>query len=296
MEYKGYSIKRQGNTIIVSGVRDFNPVHIFECGQSFRWAKQGDGSYTGIVRDKVVNIRFEEEALTINNASEDDFIELWYDYFDLGTDYGSIKKQLELKDPFLNEAVHYGYGIRLLKQDLWETLISFIISSNNNIPRITKIITAIAKTYGQEIDFGGCRYYTFPDYTRLAGTSLEQLEVCRGGYRCKYIVQTAAMVAERKVNLDRLEEMDTEKARAELMKLSGIGPKVADCILLFSGAHRDVFPTDVWVKRVMEELYFKREAGIKEIQEFAMSYFGELVGFAQQYLFYYAREKRVGMK
>jgi N-glycosylase/DNA lyase len=137
-------------------------------------------------------------------------------------------------------------------------------------------------------------YYSFPGADKLSEAGMEELEACRGGFRCKYILNTARMVKNGEVRLEELEGMDTGKAREELMKFPGVGPKVADCVLLYSGTKQDVFPTDVWVKRVMEELYFKREASFKEIQDFASSYFGDLAGFAQQYLFYYARENRIG--
>lgn len=295
MEYKGYKVEEKENSIEVQGVKDFNPVHVFECGQCFRWLKQEDGSYTGIVRDKVANVSFKEDRLIIKNASSNDFAELWHDYFDLDRDYGQIKRQLEAKDSIMQEAVRFGYGIRLLRQDLWETLVSFIISANNRIPRIMKTVAAIAKVYGDRLEFSGKDYYTFPGMDRLYNTELEKLEVCRGGFRCKYIVRTAGLALDGEIKLDGLKDMSTDEARAQLMKFPGVGPKVSDCVLLFSATKYDVFPTDVWVKRVMEELYFKKETSLKEIQEFSKEYFGDMVGFAQQYLFYYARENRIGV-
>ncbi len=196
----------------------------------------------------------------------------------------------------MSQAVRFGSGIRLLKQDISETLISFIISANNMIPRIMKTVETICSIYGEEIDLEGHIYHTFPDIGKLADTNLEELGVCRGGFRCKYIINSAAMVKGREVVLESLTGKTVREAKQELMKLPGVGPKVADCVLLFSGTHYDVFPTDVWVKRVMEELYFKREASFKEIDRFADEKFGNLKGFAQQYLFYYARENRIGVK
>lgn len=296
MNYKGLRVTEEQNAVIVEGIEDFKPIHIFECGQCFRWLKQKDGSYTGVVRDKVVNIGFADGKLMVKNASASDFKNLWYEYFDLGRDYGEIKKQLEAKDDIMKEAVKSGYGMRLLRQDLWETLISFILSTNNRIPRIMKIISTIAKVYGDRLEYGEDEFYTFPGVERLYNTDLEKLEVCRGGYRCKYIVQTAGLAFNEDTRLDGLADRSTEDARLQLMRFSGVGPKVADCVLLFSGTKQDVFPTDVWVKRVMEELYFNREASFKEIQEFAREHFGDLIGFAQQYLFYYARKNRIGVK
>lgn len=293
MNYKGYEISQEGNEVWVYKVQDFNPVHVFECGQCFRWNRENDGSYTGVAKKKVINVAFENEKLVIKNATLEDFKNIWFDYFDLGRDYSLIKKQI-VKDEIMEKAVEYGYGIRILSQDIWETLISFIISANNRIPRIMKIVESISRIYGNEIKMGENSYYTFPEVSKLATSTLEKLEVCRGGFRCKYIINSSTMVNEGEVDLYKLKEISTDKAREELMKFNGVGPKVADCVLLYSGTKQEVFPTDVWVKRVMEILYFKRETTLKEIQDFSREYFGTLAGFAQQYLFYYARENKIG--
>lgn len=295
LEFKGYKIIEEENRVIIENVRDFNPVHVFECGQCFRWQKQDDGSYTGVARGRVANVAYRDGSLIVNNTNVHDFMNIWFEYFDLGSDYSGMKALLD-KDEHMNRAIRFGYGIRLLKQDLWETLISFIISANNRIPMIMKTVAAISRAYGRELYYEGKTYYSFPDAQRLAGATLEELEACRGGFRCKYIMQTSSKINKNEVLINNLYNMDTDAARAELMKLPGVGPKVADCVLLYSGTKRDVFPTDVWVKRVMEELYFKREASFKEIQDFAESYFGKLKGIAQQYLFYYARENRIGAR
>lgn len=295
MNYKGYEINEKNDRIIIENVRDFDPVHIFECGQCFRWLRKDDGSYTGVAMERVVNVNYKDGKLEIANSTINDLINIWFDYFDLGTDYSQIKLALE-KDEIMKEAIKFGHGIRLLRQNLWETLISFIISANNRIPMIMKVVAAISRVYGNEIKYNDKSYYTFPNVDKLAGAGVEELEVCKGGFRCKYIVKTAQMVKEGIVDLSSLQHMRTDNARSELTKFSGVGNKVADCTLLYSGTKYDVFPTDVWVKRVMEELYFKREASFKEIQDFAGNYFGDLAGFAQQYLFYYARENKIGIK
>lgn len=294
MNYRGFEIIENDGGVLIKGVRDFDPVHIFECGQCFRWIRQDNGSYMGIVKDKAVNVSFEDGRLEISNSSFSDFTDLWYDYFDLGTDYSEIKKILTQKDEIMAKAVEFGHGIRILKQDIWETLISFIISANNRIPRIMKTVDAVSVMLGKEICFEGKSCYAFPGAHELSTSCITDLEACKGGFRCKYIHATAKMIENSSVNLDELKNMTTDEARDELNKLPGVGNKVADCTLLYSGTKRDVFPTDVWVKRVMEELYFKRNASFKEIQDFAQSYFGELSGVAQQYLFYYARENKIG--
>jgi len=293
MEYKGYKISQEENSIIVENIKDFNAVHTFECGQCFRWIRQEDGSYTGVAKGKVINVSIDDGVLVLKNTNLEDFKNIWFDYFDLGRDYGQVKEAV-MKDDIMQKAIDFGWGIRLLKQDIWETLISFIISANNRIPRIMKTVEIIARLYGDELMMDGNKYYSFPDVNKLAQSNVEELEVCKGGFRCKYILNSSQMVSVGQVDLKQLSQMDTDSAREELMKFPGVGSKVADCVLLYSGTKYDVFPTDVWVRRVMGELYFKREAGFGEIQKFAREYFGDLAGFAQQYLFYYARENKIG--
>lgn len=294
MFYRGLEIEAGPDFIKVEGIRDFDPVHTFECGQCFRWIRESDGSYTGVVRGRVGNVSLRGDCLTIKNSSIRDFEDVWYDYLDLGRDYTAVKMEL-VKDEVMEKAIAYGHGIRLLKQDVWETLISFIISANNRIPMIMKVVAAISRIYGEELISGGRSYYTFPGVDKLQCACLEELEVCKGGFRCKYILNTAGKVAGGAVDLEKLAALDTDDAREMLTRLPGVGNKVADCTLLYSGIKYDAFPTDVWVKRVMEELYLKRESSFKEIQAFAREYFGDLAGFAQQYLFYYARENRIGV-
>ena len=291
--YKGYEIEEEGNKVKIRGVRDFDPVHTFECGQCFRWYREADGSYTGVVRGRAVNLSWKNGELILDNVNSDEFKQLWFDYFDLGRDYTKIKKKVSI-DETMKKAVEFGHGIRILRQEPWEALISFIISSNNRIPRIMKIIADLSRYYGKEIIYNGKKYYSFPDVESLAACSLEQLQLCRAGYRCGYIHKTAAQIALGEFDISRLQYLSTDEARSYLTRLHGVGFKVADCMLLYSGIKYDVFPTDVWVKRVMEELYFKREAGFGEIRQFAADNFGELSGIAQQYLFYYAREHKIG--
>jgi len=294
MEFRGYDINFDEYGAIIEGMRDFDPIHTFECGQCFRWHREADGSYTGVVRGRVANAVYTPGKLILNNVFADDFEQIWFDYFDLGRDYSEVKKAVGIDDVML-KAVEFGSGIRLLKQEPWEALISFILSSNNRIPRIMKIIEDLARMYGRELGYRGRKYYAFPDVNGLAACSLEQLESCRAGYRCGYIQRTAADVAAGAFELQKLAMLDTADARSYLLQLHGVGCKVADCMLLYSGTKQDVFPTDVWVRRVMEELYFKREASFKKVQEFAAENFGKYSGIAQQYLFYYAREHKIGV-
>jgi len=289
MIYKGYKVRETDSGVVAENIRDFDPVHTFECGQCFRWNREADGSYTGVAHGRVLNVAHDGRDLYLNNTSLEDFQNIWYEYFDLGTDYDRIKSAVA-KDDIMNKAVEFGHGIRLLRQELPEVLISFIISTNNNIPRIKKIVEALSRQFGNEIEYKGKPYYSFPDMSCLSCAGIDEIAVCRGGYRTNYIYNTTRFFEADKPCREYLKSMGTEDARKYLLKLSGVGPKVADCVLLYAGIKFDVFPTDVWVRRVMGHLYLNRSAGLKEISSFASSYFGEFAGYAQQYLFYFARE------
>lgn len=295
MMYRGYDVQEENNSIIINGVKDFNLYNTFECGQCFRWSGNIDGSYSGVAKGRAVRLHMTGDRLLIENCTLDDFKNIWFDYFDLGRDYSDLIKMIS-KDDIMKKAVGFGKGIRLLRQDIWEVLISFIISANNRIPMIKKVVAAISEILGDSIGFDGETFFAFPGVQDLAGSSADEISICKAGFRCKYIIEASRMVLNGDVDLGKLKDMDTADARNELCKLPGVGHKVADCTLLFSGAHYNVFPTDVWVKRVMEELYFNREASFREIQEFSVRYFGDLAGFAQQYLFFYARENKIGIR
>ncbi|MCF6461231.1 DNA-3-methyladenine glycosylase family protein [Clostridium sp. Cult3] len=292
-----YDIVEKDNKIIIKNMKDFHPKHIFECGQAFRWQVEEDQSYTAVHGGKVLNVKKEGEDVVFSNTNISGFYDIWYDYFDLGRDYGKIKEELS-KDPILKEAIEFGEGIRILNQDPFETTISFIISANNQIPRIKRSIELISQNYGKPIgSYNGKKYYTFPSSEVLAKAKEEELEEnCKVGYRAKYIVNTSNIINDKEVELDELFKLPTEEAKEILMKLPGVGPKVSNCILLFSLNKNDAFPVDVWVKRVMEHFYFKEDTSNKKIASYAEEKFGNLGGFAQQYLFYYARELGIGRK
>lgn len=295
MLYKGYELKETENSVYVSNINNFKPVHIFKSGQCFRWEREDGNSFTGVVKGRVINIKSDASGVIFKNTNIEEFKNLWFEYFDLGTRYSLIKKKLS-KDSKMKKVIEYGSGIRILKQDFREILISFIISSNNNIPRIKSIIHTISRNLGNKIEYKGKNYYTFPDLNTLANVETSEIEKCRAGYRCRYITDTSGIMVQNNIDIKILQLMDTVKARKEIMKLPGVGPKVADCVLLFSGIKYDVFPVDVWSKRAVEELYLKKETDIKYIQEFVKGYFGSLAGYAQQYLYYYARKKKIGLR
>ncbi|KHO61090.1 MULTISPECIES: DNA-3-methyladenine glycosylase family protein [Thermoanaerobacter] len=284
-----YSVEEKGTKVIVRGIEDFNLKETFECGQCFRWNEEEDGSYTGVAYDKVINVKLEKDMLIIDNTDLNDFYDIWFDYFDLARDYRQIKESLS-KDPILKEAIQYGQGIRILRQDTWETLVSFIISQNNRIPQIKKVIENLASSFGEPIEYKGKVYYTFPKAEELVMFDVETIAKTKCGFRAKYILDAASKVFSGEIDLLKLFEYSTNEIRDILMSISGVGPKVADCVILYSIGRYDTFPTDVWIKRIVEYLYLKREGTPLEIQLFAIDKFGDLSGFAQQYLFYYGRE------
>jgi len=197
-------------------------------------------------------------------------------------------------DKYLNASVDFGYGIRILNQEPFETLISFILSANNNIPRIKGCVEKLASAYGKKTSLG---LYTFPSPEDLLNVSADEIsDCCHAGYRCEYIVKSVKKYNENAINVEDLRNVSLAEAEKALRFYDGVGPKVADCILLFTGSRTDAFPVDVWVKRVIEELYLNKESSLKEIDAFARKYFGANAGFAQQYLFYFAREHLDVMK
>ena len=283
--------------IIIENQESFNLKHIFECGQCFRWNEEEDGSWIGVIKDAVIKVRIEDNKVIFTGKvlGNQDFKKIVYDYFDLNTNYTDYKNELSKIDEYLRESIKFGEGIRILKQDLWETIISFIISANNNIPRIKKIINAISSTYGKKIVFEEKEYYLFPTPEELSKATVEDLRKLGLGFRDKRIYETTRLINENTISLEEIENFaDTARAREELLKLDGVGPKVADCILLFSLKRLDVFPIDVWVRRVMNDLYIhnkdEEKVNKKELQCLAEEKFKGLSGIAQQYLFYWKRE------
>lgn len=274
----------------------FEPKDIFECGQCFRWNKEVDGSYVGVVKHNVIKVKKGENQIEIKSIGEDNLQDLATSYFDFDRDYEKIKKTLAKIDDNMKQSIAYGSGIRILNQDLWEIIISFIISANNNIPRIKGIIERMAKVYGKEIMWEGKKYYTFPTVEELAKANVEDLRKLGLGFRDVRVYETTKLIKEGKIELESLkEEKDVTKVRNTLLTLPGVGPKVADCILLFSILKRwEAFPIDVWVRRVMNELYIhnpeENKVKKEEIEQIAYEKFGSLAGIAQQYLFYWKRE------
>lgn len=289
------NVIQEGNKLILKDVENFDPKHIFECGQCFRWIKQEDNSYTGVAMGRVINVKKINNKIYLDNTTKEDFENIWYDYFDLGNDYKEIIDKLKVMDEYLEKATEFGEGIRILKQDSWEMLISFIISSNNRIPMIQRAINNLSKNFGTYIgEYNGQDYYAFPTPKQLNKASQEEIRACSTGFRDKYIKSTTQIVNNEAINVLDYRKLSTEDCLKELLKFNGVGPKVGDCIALFGMQKYDTFPVDVWVKRVMQEFYVAEDLSLTKIRKFGIEKFGELSGFAQQYLFYYARELGIG--
>ncbi len=276
--------------IVFNNVKDFDLTHIFECGQCFRWVPFGELRYIGAAGANAAVISQDGSTVTIDAAGgSEDF---WRSYFDLDTDYGAIKTELAGSEPRIEAAADYGYGIRILRQDPFETLISFIISQNNNIPRIRKNIESLCERYGERIEGSdellslyGCTdrscIYAFPAPESLAEADESELAAMKLGYRCAYIKASAAEYL----------NCGCPSCREELLAFHGIGPKVANCIMLFGLRDTAAFPVDTWVKQIMNDMYGFDMNDTKGMQAFARERFGSLAGYAQQYLFYYYRDK-----
>ena len=231
----------------------------------------------------------------MKNTNIDDFKNIWYRYFALDIDYSNIKNKICMIDKNLKSVVEFGDGLRILDQDEWEMLITFILSTNNSIQMVTNIIDNLCEKYGDYIGkYEGKKYYAFPIPQKLSTLSLDELRECKTGFRDKYIKSVSEIISSNKLDLYELSSMNTNDCINNLKSLSGVGIKVADCIAMFSMRKRDIFPVDIWMKRVMMEFYLDEDMSIPKIRNFAIEKFGDLSSYVQQYLFYYAREKSIG--
>ena len=274
------NIEYANGNMYINDVQDFDLSQILQCGQSFRWKQATDG-FDGVALSKKVRAEQNGDSVIIYGAEQG---EGWEEYFDLGRDYSAIKKQYS-KDKYLNEGMSFAQGIRVLNQPLFETLISFIISANNNVKRIMGIVERISEKYGERI---GEDAYDFPTAAALANADEEGLKQCGAGYRAPYIIKTARMI-ESGFPLGSLKTMPYEQARLTLTELCGVGMKVADCVCLYSLGFSQAFPHDVWMNKVLCGVYGYKGKNDKDMRAFVDTQFGENAGIAQQYLFHYAR-------
>ena len=277
--------EQQGNDTVLSGIRNFNPAYILDCGQCFRWDTDGQGAtYTGIAHGRQLCITMDKDRLIFKDTSLTEYEAIWKDYFDLGRDYGEILLHYA-PDPHLAKANSFSPGLRVMRQDPWEMLITFILSQNSNIPRIKKMVAELCTHFGEALPDDGDGH-VFPTPEALASLTPEALALVKTGYRAPYIIDAAKQVAQGKVCFDALRSKPTAEIRNTLLQIHGVGPKVADCVLLFGFGRVEVCPMDVWMKRVMNTMY---------PQGFPEEY-GTTAGIAQQFLFHYARSERIGFR
>lgn len=263
------------NHLLLSECKNFDPFVSCECGQCFRFNRISETEYVIFACNRLLTIRKQDENWLFLDITEEEFKESFFKYFDLERDYGEIIESYS-RDESITRAARHGNGIRIFRQDAFETIISFIISANNNIPRIKKIIEALCALLGERVGNG----YSFPTPESIVNAGIEGLAPIKAGFRTKYIVDAAQKVASGEISLEYIRNCGYIQALNELKKIKGIGDKVANCVLLFGFGYYNAFPIDVWVKRVINKYYGE---GFDPVS------LGEYAGVAQQYLFYYER-------
>ena len=273
--------------IKISGVKDFMLSQTLECGQCFHFTKVGEEEYLVSAHNRLLHISQQDNELVFHNATSEEVETIWLHYFDLKRDYSAIKSRLMSMDDKLHPAINEMWGVRILNQDFFETLISFIISQNQQIPRIKQIVAALSAACGKELSEG---MHAFPGPEEILAIGEDGVKACKAGFRSAYIIDACQKVVDGVINEEELRSMSYEDCIAKLKEIKGVGDKVANCVALFSLGKRSAFPVDVWIKRIMESIYFTEETPVQVIQSFATEHFGEFGGYAQQYLFYYARE------
>ena len=261
-----------------------NLAQTLDCGQSFRFypvtLENNIPAWRGVAFSRGLTVYQDENNDLVLDCTEQEFRDIWFDYFDFNTDYKKSREVLSALHPALKEAAEFAGGIRILKQEPFEALCSFIISQCNNISRIKGIVERLCESFGEPVEFEGAVYYAFPSAQRIAALEPGALDVLRCGYRAPYIMSAAQAVADGSLDLEALISCDCVSARARLMREQGIGPKVANCVVLFGLYHLEAFPIDVWIRRALKENFPKG---------FDPTTLGEYAGLAQQYIFYYAR-------
>ncbi len=307
MDYK--NIKFSRDQVIIEGVKNFKLKHIFECGQIFRFEEVEENDFIVIAFGKLIEVKEEGNNVVIYNTNEEEFNRIWLNYFDLNRDYSDIKEELS-KDILLKQSIEFGYGVRVLNQDPFEMLLSFIISARNNIPSIKKTVNKISVKWGKQINYKDKIYYAFPSIYEIKDATLEEIQETGASFRSKYLIDTIKNVYNSvkdenlklneenpylKYNLNYIKRLSDDECHDALQEFKGVGSKVADCIMLFSMEKTSAFPVDVWVKRAMIHFYGAEDSSLNKIRIFARNKFEKLSGFAQQYLFYYARENKINI-
>ena len=282
----------------LKNVCDFDLAQTLECGQCFHFVKLDENDYVLTAKGRVLHVSQQADTVTFYDTEEDEYVNVWKDYFDMDRDYSAVKKKLLENDNKLKDAIESMCGVRILNQDFFETLISFIISQNKQIPHIKKIVADISAKFGSyKGTYDGVDMYTFPTLEQLTNASEEDFKELKTGFRAPYIMDAIRRNMAGQFNEKELRSMDYDSCIKELMTIKGVGEKVANCVSLFGLGKKEAFPVDVWIKRIMETMYFDGEDTPKDkIAAFAKEQFGDLGGFAQQYLFYYGKTIKMGVK
>ncbi len=283
------------NTII-EGIEDFRLSQTLECGQCFRFYKQDENDYVIVAYKNLLHMKQESDTLIFYDCDINSVKTIWIPYFDLDRDYAEIKRFLLEKDNLLRDSINEKYGVRILNQEFHEMLISFIISQNKQIPHIKQLVRRISEEYGEYLgEINGEKYYSFPEVEILGTITEEQFREMKTGFRAPYLADAVEKLSKNVISAVDFQGMDEDDARKKLMEIKGVGEKVANCVMLFGLGYRSAFPIDVWMKRIMETLYFQGKDTKKElIADFAKEMYGEYGGYAQQYLFCYGRDNNVG--
>jgi len=269
---------------------DINLTDTITCGQCFRFYEENDGSFTMVIKDRVINIRNDEHNnLFVESNNEDNLENVIKDYFDLERNYDEINQILLKKDKTMKECIENSKGLKILKQEPFEMLISYIISQNNKVSRISNSVNYICEKYGKKVIFRNKDYYLFPTIDEMKEINLEVLKESKVGFRDKYILSVIENIKNGNLNVESITNMNTNDALEYLKRMKGIGPKVASCILLFGYSRFDVFPIDTWVKKAMAILYSDIGQSQKNISEFAKEKYGKYCGIALQYMYHSMR-------
>ena len=286
-------IEEKNGNLILTKVKDFNIEQILECGQCFHFAKLKDMEYVTVAYDKALHIKQESDTVILYDTDMNDYNSVWKKYFDMDTDYGKIKKYLKENCKELTDAIREKSGIRILRQDFTETLLSFIISQNKQIPHIKQIVAGISKEYGRLAGVvEGQEFYSFPKLEELLRITEDDFRSLKTGFRAPYLCDAISHLKEWG-EMESFADLSYEEAKNKLMTIKGVGDKVANCVLLFGLGYTSAFPVDVWIKRIMESIYFKEDTSKDKIMDYAKERFGEYGGYAQQYLFYFARDGKI---
>ena len=304
------NIEYSDNSITLKEVKNFDLKQTLECGQCFRWEKVAENNYIGVAFGKVLEVFQNKNDIILYNTNEQDFKNIWKKYFSLDKNYTEIKTQLST-DATLRDAIEYGSGIRVLNQEPFEMVISFIISARNSVPMISKTVNEISRRWGKKLEYKGKEYFAFPEKEVLASITIEEMKDAGGSFRSRYIIDTSDKINKCEniklgklsmdnqdeflelYDLDRIISLDDDECHKALQNYSGVGSKVADCIMLFSMEKTSAFPVDRWVQRAMMQFYNAGDLSLPKIRIFGRDRFGKFAGAAQQYLFYYTKEKGI---